>query len=199
MTVAITRMERTAAELRQHAARSAATSVARRLLALALVLDGHKREAWRARRHGRGRLAWTGKPCATGCTATTRMALQAWATGTVVAPNPGSRPSRRRRSRAGYAPGRMSKQTASYAGAVWTSRRGSRVRSAHGATGRRLARAQRGQASASAPVCPRVHAPAPSQGGCRGAGVFRSGFAAFVTAVLPEAVRVAKTELAQEI
>ena len=44
MTVAITRMERTAAELRQYAACSADASVARRLMALALVLDGHKRE-----------------------------------------------------------------------------------------------------------------------------------------------------------
>ena len=44
MTVAITRMERTAAELRRYAACSANASVARRLLALALILDGHKRE-----------------------------------------------------------------------------------------------------------------------------------------------------------
>lgn len=44
MTVAITRMEHTAAELRRHAARSDDAAVARRLLALALALDGHKRE-----------------------------------------------------------------------------------------------------------------------------------------------------------
>lgn len=44
MTVAITRMEHTAAELRRHAAGPVDASVARRLLALALVLDGHKRE-----------------------------------------------------------------------------------------------------------------------------------------------------------
>ena len=44
MTVAITRTEHTAAMLRRHAAGSASASVARRLLALALVLDGHKRE-----------------------------------------------------------------------------------------------------------------------------------------------------------
>ena len=43
-TVAITRMEHTATELRRYAACSADASVARRLLALALVLDGHKRE-----------------------------------------------------------------------------------------------------------------------------------------------------------
>lgn len=44
MTVAITRTEHTAVELRRHAARSDDAAVARRLLALALVLDGHKRE-----------------------------------------------------------------------------------------------------------------------------------------------------------
>jgi transposase len=43
MTVAITRMEHTATTLRRHAACSVDASVARRLLALALVLDGHKR------------------------------------------------------------------------------------------------------------------------------------------------------------
>ena len=44
MTVAITRTEHTAASLRQCAVGSADASVARRLLALALVLDGCKRE-----------------------------------------------------------------------------------------------------------------------------------------------------------
>ena len=44
MTVAITRTEHTATELRRHAAGSADISVVRRLLALAMVLDGHKRE-----------------------------------------------------------------------------------------------------------------------------------------------------------
>ena len=44
MTVAITRMEHTAADLRRYAACMADASVARRLLALALVLDGHNRE-----------------------------------------------------------------------------------------------------------------------------------------------------------
>ena len=43
MTVAITRTEHTATTLRRHAACSADASVARRLLALALILDGHKR------------------------------------------------------------------------------------------------------------------------------------------------------------
>ncbi len=44
MTVAITRMEHTAAELRRYAVGSATALIARRLLALALILDGHKRE-----------------------------------------------------------------------------------------------------------------------------------------------------------
>ena len=43
MTVAITRTEHTATALRRHAACSVDASVARRLLALALVLDGHTR------------------------------------------------------------------------------------------------------------------------------------------------------------
>ena len=44
MTVAVTRTEHTAAELRRQAAGVDDAAVARRLLALALVLDGHKRE-----------------------------------------------------------------------------------------------------------------------------------------------------------
>ena len=42
MTVAITRIEHKAAELRRYGACSADACVARRLLALALMLDGHK-------------------------------------------------------------------------------------------------------------------------------------------------------------
>ena len=44
MTVGITRTEQTAADLRRLAAGSDDAAVTRRLLALALVLDGHKRE-----------------------------------------------------------------------------------------------------------------------------------------------------------
>ncbi len=44
MTVAITRMEHTAADLRRCATGLVDASVVRRLLALAMVLDGHKRE-----------------------------------------------------------------------------------------------------------------------------------------------------------
>ena len=43
MTVAITRMEHAAADLRRLASGSDDAAVARRLLALALILDGHKR------------------------------------------------------------------------------------------------------------------------------------------------------------
>lgn len=43
MTVAITRMDDTAADLRRQAAGSADAAVVRRLLGLALVLDGRKR------------------------------------------------------------------------------------------------------------------------------------------------------------
>ena len=41
MTVQITRLEHDADALRRHAARTSAAPVARRLLALALVLEGH--------------------------------------------------------------------------------------------------------------------------------------------------------------
>ena len=44
MTVVVTRMEHTASDLRRRAGRADDAAVARRLLALALVLDGHKRE-----------------------------------------------------------------------------------------------------------------------------------------------------------
>ena len=44
MTVAVTRTEHTAADLRRLASRSDDAAVTRRLLALALVLDGHRRE-----------------------------------------------------------------------------------------------------------------------------------------------------------
>jgi len=76
MTVAITRLEHTAA-LRCHATRSADAPVARRLLALALILDGHKR-ADAARSAGMDRQTlrdWVHRY--------TRTALRAWATGMV--------------------------------------------------------------------------------------------------------------------
>ena len=58
MMVAITRMEHTAAALHRHAAQSVDASVVRRLLALALILDGHKRaDAARSGGHGSAKLA----------------------------------------------------------------------------------------------------------------------------------------------
>src|SRR5918998_1417126 len=45
MAVAITRQDLSAAELRREAARSRDAKAARRMLAIALVLDGHSREA----------------------------------------------------------------------------------------------------------------------------------------------------------
>ena len=45
MAVAITRQDLTAAELRREAARSRDAKAARRMLALALVLEGQSREA----------------------------------------------------------------------------------------------------------------------------------------------------------
>lgn len=69
MTAVIMRMERTAASLRRHAAGSTDASVAHWLLALALVLDGHKRAgAARSARSLKREVfaAGTGKPCASG-------------------------------------------------------------------------------------------------------------------------------------
>ena len=57
MTVAITRTEHTATDLRRLAGGSDDAAVARRLLALALILDGHKR-ADAARLAGMDRQAW---------------------------------------------------------------------------------------------------------------------------------------------
>ncbi len=60
ITVAITRMEHTALKLRRHGVRLADASVVRRLLALALILDGHNvqmRRGWRGRFGHSGRWA----------------------------------------------------------------------------------------------------------------------------------------------
>ncbi len=63
MAVAITRAEPDAVGLRHAAARTKDADAARRMLALALVLDGRSR-ADAARSCG-----MTGRPCATGCIA----------------------------------------------------------------------------------------------------------------------------------
>ena len=166
MTVAITRTGHTAAMWRRRAAGSAAASVARRLRALALVLDGRKREdaaraAGSPKRPRRLRLG--GEPCAVGCAAATRTAWQAWAAGTVAAPRPGFRPGRRRRLRTGHAPDPMSGRTAWHAGAAWTSRRGPHTGPASPcASAARASRAKPllcpGCTGSGSPACPRARA-----------------------------------------
>jgi hypothetical protein len=90
MTVAVTRRELSASELRREAVRCRDVAAARRMLALALVLEGSSRET-AARAAGMGR-----QTLRTGCTATTKKASPACATG----PAPGaSRGSRWRRPR----------------------------------------------------------------------------------------------------
>ncbi len=123
MTVAITRTEHTAA-LRRHAVCSADASVARRLLALALILDGRKRaDAARAAGMDRQTLRdWVHRYNADG--------LAGLGDRHGAECRPGCRPSRRRRSRTGYGVDQMSRRTVSCAGAAWTSRRGSRVNGA---------------------------------------------------------------------
>ena len=87
MTVAITRTEHTAADLRRLAAGSDDAVVTRRLLALALVLDGRKRED-AARLVGSPKreafATGTDKPCGTGFTATTPMAWRVLPAGTAT-------------------------------------------------------------------------------------------------------------------
>ena len=61
MTVPITRLDNDADGLRQHAAGTSNATVTRRLLAPALVLEGHSRAAAAKRT-----VAWIGRRCATG-------------------------------------------------------------------------------------------------------------------------------------
>ncbi len=67
MAIAITRGGPDASGLRSAAARSKDAAALRRMLALALVLQGATRTARRKRQ------AWTGKTCAIGCIATMNM------------------------------------------------------------------------------------------------------------------------------
>ncbi len=67
MAVAISRMDLTAGELRDLAVKSRDVPQSRRLLAIAMVLDGSSREDAAARRE------WIGKPCVIGCIAITRV------------------------------------------------------------------------------------------------------------------------------
>ncbi len=64
MAVEITRKERTPAQLRSAAGKTMNARAARRMLAL--VLEGVDRKTAAG-----GPAGWTGRPCATGCIATT--------------------------------------------------------------------------------------------------------------------------------
>ena len=70
--VEITRLERSAAELRALAVKIEDADVVRRLLGIALLLDG-----W-PRGEAAEPVGWTGRRCATGCIATTQVMLPAW-------------------------------------------------------------------------------------------------------------------------
>ena len=65
MTVKITRLELTPLDLRREAARTKETDAARRMLAIALLLEGNGRSRRRASR------VWIAKRCEIGFTATT--------------------------------------------------------------------------------------------------------------------------------
>jgi hypothetical protein len=66
MTVAVTRRELSAADLRRKAVRCREAAASRRMLALASVLEGSSHEA------ARRRPAWIDRPFGAGCAATTR-------------------------------------------------------------------------------------------------------------------------------
>jgi hypothetical protein len=63
MTVKITRLELTASDLRREAGRTKDADAARRMLAIALLLEGHGREQEARRR------VWIAKRCGIGFTA----------------------------------------------------------------------------------------------------------------------------------
>ena len=73
--IEITRQDLSILQLRAAAARTADAKQVRRILAIAMVLDGH------ARLLAAGPAAWTGRRCATGCIATTRMGWRGSRTG----------------------------------------------------------------------------------------------------------------------
>jgi len=99
MTVAVMRTEHTASDLRRQVAGTGDAAVARRLLALALVVDGRKR-ADAARLAGMDRQTlrdWVHRTNADGV-------AQVWRTGMAAVPSRGCQRSRRPKSRAGYGP-----------------------------------------------------------------------------------------------
>jgi hypothetical protein len=84
--IEITLLERSAAELRELAARTRDGAVVRRLLGIALLLDGWSRgeAATACPGEGRGRAEWTVRLCATGCIATTCLMLPDWKPGSAL-------------------------------------------------------------------------------------------------------------------
>ena len=108
--IVISRTDLDSAGLRRAAARSRDADAARRMLALALVLDA----------------AWTAKPCATGFIATTISALRACRIVCHPAPSLGFRQSRRPRWRGWFARDRRFPNTAWCAGVGSTCRGRSR-------------------------------------------------------------------------
>jgi len=110
MTVAVTRRELSAGDLRREAKRCRDAAASRRMLALALVLEGSSRGE--AARHA----GMTGRPCATGFTATTPRASPACVTGLARGRSRGSPPSRSPSWKRSWSKGRTRDETGSCAG-----------------------------------------------------------------------------------
>ena len=174
MTVAITRLELSASELREASARTKEAKVARRMLAIGLVLDDWSREAaseacgmdrqtlcdWVHRYNALGLEGLSDRPAAT-------------------ARDRGCRTSSRRRWRTGLRRGQTSHGTVSCAGAVLICNCGSRGYLAS------AARAHGGQAAAQAVIPTVVGASTAPFEQARGTSGFRRRFADLVTAALP--------------
>ncbi|CAA9230468.1 MAG: Mobile element protein, partial [uncultured Acetobacteraceae bacterium] len=106
--------------------------------------------------------AWTGRPCATGCTATTPRGSPGSRTAALPAPRRGSRPSRRPRWTVGSSRGRSWSATAWCAGAAATCGSGSGASSGWACTSARSASCWPSSASAacrSARTTPRATRP----------------------------------------
>src|SRR3954447_27005310 len=187
MTVAITRRELDAGGLRREAGRCRDARAARRMLALALVLEGASREE-AARGGGRGRAALRGRH---GPADLARLgaSVQRGGARRPARPAPpgaeaaadaraGGRAGGRRGAGAGPGPGRR--------GALAPGRPEGADR---GPLRRRAARALGRQGAASARLRPPVGAPETPEVGRGGAGGVQKGFADLVAAALPERAR----------
>ena len=174
MTVELTRLELSAAEVRGAAARSRDAKASRRMLALALVLEGRSRDE-AARSCG-----WIGRRCVTGCTATTRLGWPACPIDrAVMVRGRGFRPSSRDRSRNGLRTAPTWRETAWCAGAASICRRGSCGSFPSACTSARWAGCCGSCHSA------HVGAPAAPAKPARGAGAFQREFASLMTAAVP--------------